>query len=96
MALLSNQKATVEIRRRAECSDNVIFRPHATKRMADHGIDHAEVLKCLTLGVVNDAPERKTENNPYRYKMDLTRGKHSYSVVVEIELADDLLVITAF
>ena len=96
MALLSNQEATIEIRRRAECSENVIFISHATVRMADHGIDHAEVLKCLTLGVVNDAPERKTVNHPYRYKIDLTRGKHSYSAVVEIVLVDDLLVITAF
>ena len=96
MALLSNQEATEEIRRRAGCSESVIFCDHAREQMQKREIDDIEVFKCLTSGVVNDIPERKTEYSPYRYKMDLTRGKHSYSVVVELELVGDLLVITAF
>lgn len=95
MALLSNQEATFEIRRRAKCSENVIFSPHATGRMTERGIDHIEVLKCLTSGVVNDAPERNSEDQEWKYRMDLQQGRHSRSVVVKVILDDDLLVVTA-
>jgi hypothetical protein len=94
MALLSNQEATEEIRRRAKRSENIFFREHATRRMNERGVDHIEVLKCLASGVVNDVPERLAVDQEWRYRMDLKLGRHSRSVVVEVILDDDLLVIT--
>lgn len=88
-------KLRQEIHRRAAVAANVIITVHAKERMAERGIDIAEILQTLRTGMVTDQAERTEHNDGWevRIRMRVANDHHVVSATIVIDEPSEALII---
>jgi hypothetical protein len=88
-------KLRQEIHRRAGSAANVIITSHAKQRMAERGVDIAEILETLLSGMVTEEAERTEHNDGLEVciKKRVANDHYMVSATIVIDEPSEALII---
>ena len=92
---LSAAEARKVVREIAADGENVVFLPHAIKRLIERKVTDAQVRQVLRTGAVVAPPDRD-ERGLWRVEMQGSAAGDLLTVVVAIEWRRRLLVVTVY
>ena len=93
--LLSKPKALSLVRELAGDSGNIIFLPHASKRMRQRHVTAKMVLECLLRGVIVEGPVLSLKGT-WELAMQRMAAGERLRVALAIDLPSRLIIITVY
>ena len=93
--MLSKPKALSLVRELAKDSGNIIFRPHASKRMRQRHITAKMVLECLLRGVIVEGPVLSLKGT-WELAMQRMAAGEKLLVALAIDVPSRLIIITVY
>jgi Domain of unknown function (DUF4258) len=92
---LSKPKALSLVRELAKDSGNIIFMPHASKRMRQRHISTKMVLDCLLRGVIVEGPALSIKGT-WELAMQRMAAGERLRVALAIDVPSRLIIITVY
>jgi Domain of unknown function (DUF4258) len=92
---LSKPKALALVRELAKDNGNIIFMPHASKRMRQRQITARMVLDCLLRGVIVEGPALSIKGTWELAMQRMAAGKRLH-VALAIDVPSRLIIITVY
>jgi len=93
--LLSRPKALSLVRELAGDSGNIIFSPHASKRMRQRNVTAKMVLECLLRGVIVEGPVPSLKGT-WELAMQRMAAGEKLRVALAIDLPSRIIIITVY
>lgn len=93
--ILSRPKALALVRELAADSGNVVFHPHALKRMRTRHVTPKEVIACLLKGAITEGPALGIKG-AWELAVERTNAGRRLRVALAIDLPTRLIVITVY
>jgi Domain of unknown function (DUF4258) len=91
----SKPKALALVRELAGDSSNIIFSPHASKRMKQRRVTPKMVLQCLLFGVIVEGPVLSLKGT-WELAMQRMAAGERLRVALAIDLPSRLIIITVY